>query len=302
MEINWSQLLRGGAALTADIFIGFVVGVAIISTGLADRLMRRALPHLRRWGIGATLGSALAVSLGSAKAGAAIIASALESRRISSRTALWGTLALAFPAYLRRWTATLVMACSLAGTTGALFACILLLRSALKFALSLYMLRRNGQEDLPFEEGTQGAVQKDSPAKFARRLLKTLPLAWLFYAMAFLLVPAAENWLQSWLKGSSFFPLPALAVAAASFAHVSAALALAGGSLAAGELTAAQALFALIFGNSLSVVTRLVRTNSGYYFGLFPGAAARSMLTWNIAVSAASALLTLALATLPLCL
>ncbi|MGI6075690.1 MAG: hypothetical protein ACOYD9_04905 [Pyramidobacter sp.] len=300
MEVNWSQLLRGGATLTVDIFIGFVVGAAIISTGLADRLMRRVLPRLRRWGIGATLGSALAVSVGSAKAGAAIIASALDSRRISPRTALWGTLALAFPAYLRRWTTTLVMACSLAGTAGGIFACALLLRSALKFAVSLYALKRGEQDDLPFE-GTKQGLPRESVVKFARRLLKTLPLAWLFYALAFLLVPAAENWLQSWLKGSAFFPLPALAVAAASFAHVSAALALAGGSLAAGELTTAQAVFALIFGNSLSVVTRLVRTNSGHYFGLFPGSAARSMLTWNVVISAASALLTLALAALPLC-
>ena len=127
-----------------------------------------------------------------------------------------------------------------------------------------------------------------------------LPWAWLFYALALLLVPPAERALHAWLKGSEFFPLPALAVAAASFAHVSAALALAGGSLAAGELTTAQAVFALLFGNSLSLLTRLVRTNAGYYFGFFPRAVAQSMLAWNVAVSAALGLLTLALAALPL--
>ena len=205
--MNWERLLRGELSLTIDILIGFAVGVLVIHTGLADRLLSRLLPRLKRFGIGATLGAALTVSVGSSKAGAAVVASALDSGRISPRTAKWGTL---------------------------------------------------------------------------------------------LLVPPAERALHAWLKGSEFFPLPALAVAAASFAHVSAALALAGGSLAAGELTTAQAVFALLFGNSLSLLTRLVRTNAGYYFGFFPRAVAQSMLAWNVAVSAALGLLTLALAALPL--
>ena len=136
---------------------------------------------------------------------------------------------------------------------------------------------------------------------FAVRILKTLPLAWLFYALAFALVPPAEALLQSWLKSAVFFPLPALAISAASFAHMSPALALAGSSLSAGELTQAQALFALLFGSSLSMVTRLVRTNAGYYFGMFPRRLARDMLFWNVATTACFGLATLALAAIPLC-
>ena len=298
--MDWTPLLRGELRLTLDILAGFLIGALIIRTGLADKALRRALPRLKRWGIGATLGAALTVSLGSSKAGAAVVASALDSGRISPRTAKWGTLLLAFPAYARRWVATMILSCSLAGRAGAFFALTLLLRSAAKFALELFILNRGEHDDRPQEENA-AASRGESARNFGLKLLKTLPLAWFFYALAVLAVPWAEKYLQFCLKNSPFFPLPAMAVAAASFAHVSAALALAGGSLAAGELSVAQAVFALLFGNSLSLITRLVRTNAGYYFGFFPRAVAQSMLLWNVAVSAALSLLTLALAALPLC-
>ena len=117
--MNWERLLRGELSLTIDILIGFAVGVLVIHTGLADRLLSRLLPWLKRFGIGATLGAALTVSVGSSKAGAAVVASALDSGRISPRTAKWGTLLLAFPAYLRRWVTTMILACSLARLAGA---------------------------------------------------------------------------------------------------------------------------------------------------------------------------------------
>lgn len=296
--MDWTPLLRGELRLTIDILAGFLIGALIISTGLADKALRRALPWLKRWGIGATLGAALTVSIGSSKAGAAVVASALHSGRISPRTAKWGTLLLAFPAYARRWVATMILSCSLAGWAGAFFALTLLFRSAAKFALELFILNRGEHDDQPLEETAAGG---GTARRFGFNLLKTLPMAWIFYALAVLAVPWAEKYLQLWLRGSVFFPLPAMAVAAASFAHVSAALALAGGSLAAGELSTAQAVFALLFGNSLSLITRLVRTNAGYYFGFFPRAVAQSMLLWNVAASAAFGLLTLALAALPLC-
>ncbi len=297
--MNWERLARGELTLTADVLVGLAVGSFIVHTGLADRLLRRLLPRLKRFGIGASLGAALTVSVGSAKAGAALIASALGCGRISPRTAKWGALLLAFPAYLRRWVTTMVLACGMAGEAGAIFALALLFRSAAKFAVGLYMLGRGGHDDGP-PERAPGKTLKEPVKKFALRILKTLPWAWLFYAAATLLVPPVERALHAWLKGGSFFPLPAVAVAAASFAHVSAALALAGGSLSAGELTTAQAVFALLFGSSLSLITRLVRTNAGYYFGFFPRRLAQSMLVWNVLISAAIALLTLAVSALPL--
>lgn len=296
MDLN--GLLMGELRLTADILVGLAVGAVILRSGLADKLMTRLLPFLLRFGIGSVLGTALTISLGSAKAGAAVIAAALNDGRIAERPAMWGTLMLSFPAYLHRWPTTMIMAASLAGLPGAIFGIILLVRSAARFVLIAVILKRGDGESGEIAEGEASSARR---VEFAKRMLKTMPIAWFFYGVAYALVPTAEEALRGWLTGgAAFLPLAGLTVAAASIAHISAALALAGGSLAAGELTVAQAVFALILGNSLGVVTRLFRTNTGYYFGLFSRSMAKDLLFWNFATTAFFALITLAAAAVPL--
>lgn len=295
MELK--ALLRGELWLTFDILLGLLIGDLVLRWGLADRLMRRMMPWLRRHGIGPLVGLALTLSLGSAKAGAAVLASALSEGRIDRHTALWGTLSLAFPAYLRRWPATLVLSVSMTGLVGGIFALVLILRSLVRFALVVCVLRSRESGELPLEEAPG---RRRMGWGFYRKLGVTLPLAWFFYAVAFALVPYAESAFRRWFMGGSFLPLAGWAVAAASVAHVSAALALTGGSLAAGELSAAQAVFALLLGNGLGIVTRALRQNAGYYFGLFPAGLARSMLFWNVGTMALLTGLSLALAAVPL--
>jgi len=295
MELK--ALLRGELWLTFDILLGLLIGDLVLRWGLADRLMRRMMPWLRRHGIGPLVGLALTLSLGSAKAGAAVLASALSEGRIDRHTALWGTLSLAFPAYLRRWPATLVLSVSMTGLVGGIFALVLILRSLVRFALVVCVLRSRESGELSREEVPD---RRRMGWGFYRKLGVTLPLAWFFYAVAFALVPYAESAFRRWFMGGSFLPLAGWAVAAASVAHVSAALALTGGSLAAGELSAAQAVFALLLGNGLGIVTRALRQNAGYYFGLFPAGLARTMLFWNVGTVALLAGLSLALAAVPL--
>ena len=295
MELK--ALLRGELWLTFDILLGLLIGDLVLRWGLADRLMRRMMPWLRRHGIGPLVGLALTLSLGSAKAGAAVLASALSEGRIDRHTALWGTLSLAFPAYLRRWPATLVLSVSMTGLVGGIFALVLILRSLVRFALVVCVLRSRESGELPREEAPG---RRRMGWGFYRKLGMTLPLAWFFYAVAFALVPYAESAFRRWFMGGSFLPLAGWAVAAASMAHVSAALALTGGSLAAGELSVAQAVFALLLGNGLGIVTRALRQNAGYYFGLFPAGLARSMLFWNVGTVALLTGLSLALAAVPL--
>ncbi len=295
MELK--ALLQGELWLTFDILLGLLIGDLVLRWGLADRLMRRMMPWLRRHGIGPLVGLALTLSLGSAKAGAAVLASALSEGRIDRHTALWGTLSLAFPAYLRRWPATLVLSVSMTGLVGGIFALVLILRSLVRFALVVCVLRSRESGELPLEEAPG---RRRMGWGFYRKLGVTLPLAWFFYAVAFALVPYAESAFRRWFMGGSFLPLAGWAVAAASVAHVSAALALTGGSLAAGELSAAQAVFALLLGNGLGIVTRALRQNAGYYFGLFPAGLARSMLFWNVGTVALLTGLSLALAAVPL--
>lgn len=295
--MDLKALLRGELWLTFDILLGLLIGDLVLRWGLADRLMRRMMPWLRRHGIGPLVGLALTLSLGSAKAGAAVLASALSEGRIDRHTALWGTLSLAFPAYLRRWPATLVLSVSMTGLVGGIFALVLILRSLVRFALVVCVLRSRESGELSREEVPD---RRRMGWGFYRKLGVTLPLAWFFYAVAFALVPYAESAFRRWFMGGSFLPLAGWAVAAASVAHVSAALALTGGSLAAGELSAAQAVFALLLGNGLGIVTRALRQNAGYYFGLFPAGLARTMLFWNVGTVALLAGLSLALAAVPL--
>lgn len=296
--IDWNSLLKDELRLSLDILLGMAVGLAVMRSGLADRLMNRLMPYLSKAGVGPVLGMALTVSLGSAKAGAALLASAFYEGRISERTAKWGTLMLSFPAYLHRWPSTLVLAVSLAKIPGAIFAVILLLRPAARFLLLIFIYRSGEHAEQPADTTVPQAAA--CSFKIGKKLLQMLPLAWIFYAAAFTFVPWVESFMKGWLLGSRFFPVAGLAVAAASIANMSLALALTGGSVAAHELTIAQAVFALLVGNGLGILTRLIRTNAGYYFGLFPGGLANKMLWLNLGTTAPFSILTVLLAAIPL--
>lgn len=296
--VSLTGLLHGELRLTLDVIFGLFIGELIIRFGIAERIFSRIMPRLGAHGIGPVPGLALAVSIGSARTGAAILASALDEGKIDRRTALWGGLMLSFPAYLHRWPATFMLGISMAGTAGGIFTLCILLRSAVRFFISFLMLRRGGSCDAELRADTAKSPQR--PSGMLKKALRTLPAAWLFFALAYAIVPFADDAFRRMFTGGTFLPLAGWTVAAASIAHISSALALAGGSLSAGDLTTAQAVFALMLGNCMGILTRALRQNAGYYFGLFPADTARSLLFWNIATMALLSLANLALAAVPL--
>lgn len=293
-------LLKGELILTLNIAAGVALGALLLRSGAVERLLKLSGPFFGKLGIAPAVIIALGVSVGSSRAGAALLAASLDEGVITERTAKWGTLMLAFPAYLRRWPATIFLAAGMAGFSGAVFASTLLLRSAARFAALTFVLRKEKGDGRSYYDGAAEEKESPGPADLFKKLRKTLPLAWVFYAAAFIAAPPAENLLSGSLGGYRILPLSDWAVAAASVSHVSASLALAGGSLASGELSAAQAVFALLVGNSLGVVTRAVRQNAGYYFGLFSKELARQMLFLSVATQVPFILVTLLLAALPL--
>lgn len=297
--LSWERLLRGEVILTLNIVVGLTLGSVVLRSQAASWLSGVFRPLLNKFGVSPVMGLALGVSVGSSRAGAALLASSLDDGTITEHTAAWGTLMLAFPAYLRRWPSTAILAVSMAGLSGAIFALVLLLRSAARFVVLAFVLRGEGRGGNCYEETEAGMTGiRDKP--LLRKLRATLPLAWVSYATAFTIVPYAESFLRENLGGYSFLPLVGWTVAAASISHVSAALAIAGGGLAAGSLSNSQAVFALLLGNSLGIVTRALRQNAGYYFGLFPQRLARRMLFMNIATQVPFAAFTLLLAAVPL--
>ena len=266
-------LLRGEILLTIDIIIGLLVAEVIMRLKVSDIIMRRFIPR----SIPAVTGLAIAISAGSSKAGAAVLSSSLSRGEISERSAIWSVLMLPLPSYLRRWPSTFMLAVSMAGVAGGVFAASLLLRSIMRFFFALYMLRREGGENSETHE-LSGARYSVS---IWRKMLRTLPTAWLMFGIAYSIVPFADGYFREAFAGK-LLPLSGWTVAAASIGHVSSSLALAGGAIEAGELSITQGIFALILGSGLGTATRVLRQNAGYYYGLFPKSTATKMLALNL--------------------
>ncbi len=270
-------LIRGELKLTVDIILGLLLGEMIIRFKAADILMKYFLPFLIRHNIPKVTGLALAASIGSSRTGAAIISSALANHELSEHEAVWSVLMLPFPAYLRRWLSTMIMSVSLAGIAGGIFALSLLIRSGLRFMIALSFMTRQHtyRESITFQ-----AASSPKPLPFIKRIVKTLPAAWIFFAVSYSLVPMVNSYFRAVFSGS-LLPLSGWGIAAASLGHVSSALALTGGALASGELTVRQGIFALILGSGLGTATRILRQDAGYYFGLFPPRTAQKLLIMN---------------------
>ena len=124
------NLFQGELNLTLDIILGLLIGEIIFRLGIVDWIMKNFSSSLK---IPSVTALAVAVSAGSSKTGAAIIASALEKNQISEHQAIWSILMLPFPSYLRRWPGTFILSVSMAGRAGAFFALSLIFRSAVRF-------------------------------------------------------------------------------------------------------------------------------------------------------------------------
>ncbi|MDR3354299.1 MAG: hypothetical protein LBO21_04620 [Synergistaceae bacterium] len=277
--MNWHSLLAGEVMMTVNILIGVLVGDLVFRLKLAEMAVGRFLPVLTTIGVGPILGTALAVGVGSSKVAAALLARGVEEGSVTRDGAIWGTISLSFPAYLRRWPSTLALCVGMAGTAGWIFAFTLLLRSFGRFLFVIVKARGSETDSTKTDHG--GQVRSYSVSWY-RRLLVTLPVAWTFYASAFLIMPEIERLLKESL-GGSLLPVAGWGVASAALAGISASLALARGALANGDLDTAQTVFALLLGNGLGYFTRALRQNAGYFFGIFPADISRAILVRNIA-------------------
>jgi hypothetical protein len=273
------DLLKGEGLMTVGIVFGLFVGELVFRLRIAEVLIKKILPFMRTLELGPLLGTAWAVSIGSSKAAAALLARGMEEKRISRNGAVWGTLSLSFPAYLRRWPSTLALCASMTGTAGIIFAVTLLLRSFGRFCFVVLKARGSERDFSPMEAVKTGKL---GPSFWLKRLAATLPIAWLFYAAAFLIMPRREMFLKENL-GGSFLPAAGWGVASAAVAGISASLALARGALDTGELSAAQVVFALLLGNGMGYLIRAMRQNAGYFFGIFSADISRSILILNVA-------------------
>jgi len=186
------NLFQGELNLTLDIILGLLIGEIIFRIGLADLILKK----FSRLKIPPVTALAVAVSAGSSKTGAALIASALEKNQISEHDAVWSVLMLPFPSYLRRWPGTFILSVSIAGKAGAFFALSLLFRSAARFFFAYKKLKiRSSNVEIKQE------IKKISHSSFLiSHLIKTLPYAWIFFAVSYSLVPVINKFFENNIK------------------------------------------------------------------------------------------------------
>ncbi len=299
MEADWSGLLKGLWMLTLSVAGGLALGKAIIALSLPDRLFRVLLPRMKGLGIPPQALFALGVSLGSSRAGVAIVAEAYREGSLTKQEALFGTLLQSFPGYVRRWTVTFPVAAALAGRAGAVFSLTLLLRSFLRFIFFLTMLRNRDAGEEGGAELLRAEGKRPGQFSLPKTLVRTLPPAWAFYAGAYLATPALQRLIEAWGAGLSLVSPAGWAVAAASFAHANAALGAAGGAIAAGSLTVSQAVLALLAGNMLAALSRVLRQDLAFWIGIYPGPMVRSLFAWNFGTLLAVMTASIAVASLP---
>jgi hypothetical protein len=283
----WRSFLWAEMMLTVNIAAGLVAGELILALGVVDRLFAPVIPSLARWGIHGKIAAAMLMALGAPRSGAALISGAYLDGEINRREATCGTLALAFPGYLRRWVGTAAMAAGIAGAAGIIFAAAILLRSACRFLwVVLVLIRRGGGRA---QNG--GSIKKtelsarERAARTLKLLRRSLPWAWGFFALTYALVPFVDRVFSEYVAKRgfhAFLPLEGWTVAVSSIAHITAGLSSAAGAMSAGKLGVGQAVLALLVGNMAGSITRTMRQNVGYWVGIFPKDMIPGLLRWHM--------------------
>ena len=95
--LDWTGMLKGMGYLVLSVAGGLGLGRAIIYFSLPERILASMLPHLKKWRIPAQALFALGVSIGSSRAGSALIAEAYRNDLLSEKEAIFGTLLSPFP-------------------------------------------------------------------------------------------------------------------------------------------------------------------------------------------------------------
>jgi hypothetical protein len=283
----WRNFLWAEAMLTVNIAAGAAAGELILGLGIIDRLFAPVIPSLARWGIHGKIAAAMLMALGAPRSGAALISGAYMDGEISRREATCGTLALAFPGYLRRWVGTAAIAAGIAGAAGIIFAAVLLVRSACRFAWVVLVLVKRGAGRIQ-ESGSVKKTElsaKERAARTLKLLGRSMPWAWGFFALTYALVPFVDRAFSEYAarRGlNAFLPLEGWAVAVSSIAHITAGLSSAAGAMSSGKLGVGQAVLALLVGNMAGSVTRTMRQNVGYWVGIFPKDLIPDLLRWHM--------------------
>ena len=290
------RLLQAELRLTMNIVFGLVAGELLLSSGIMDRLFAPLVPRLERWGVHREVAGAMLVAMGSSRLAAGMLSAAQDDGGITRREATFGTLSLAFPAYLRRWVVTVTVAAGIAGPAGLIYAAVLLVRSGLRFVWAIWLLRRcsptrgtgSGGEKTSVPDPVRAVPEANRGPRFGRLpglLRRSLPWAWGFFALTYALLPQIEYLFTHHVARGGFLrflPPEGWAVSVSALAHATAALASAAAAMKAGDLDVSHAVLALLVGNLVGTLTRTMRQNVGYWMGIFPREMVPGLVRWHL--------------------
>ncbi len=276
------------------IVLGLVLAELIVVLNAAEKIAFVARPITRFSHLSDAAGTSFMMAFFSAASANSILAGYYHDRIIEKRELFVASLVNSFPATTMHWRSLLPVLIPLLGFTGLIYFGLLMLVGLLKTALVM-MAGRLLLEGKPgntatintsaFAVGERGG--KDGswdrpPLKEALKISataakpKVVRVAKMTTAMMFLVSVLIEvgafDSLSLHLSGiRSYLPLPAagLSIIAAQFAGYVAAYTVAGGLLAAGELSGKEVVVTLMIGNVITSVTWAFRWLIPSHAGIF---------------------------------
>ena len=272
------------------IVLGLVLAELIVVLNAAEKIAFIARPITRFSHLSDAAGASFMMAFFSAASANSMLAGYYNDRIIEKRELFVASLVNSFPATTMHWRSLLPVLIPLLGLTGLVYFSLLMLVGLLKTGLVMVVgrLLLDSKTDGPaFSSALDDLrAEKDSPnrpplkealkigARAARP--KVARVAKMTTAMMFLVSVLIEvgafDLLSLHLSGiRSYLPLPAagLSIIAAQFAGYVAAYTVAGGLLAAGELSGKEVVVTLMIGNVITSAAWAFRWLIPSHAGIF---------------------------------
>ncbi len=272
------------------IVLGLVLAELIVVLNAAEKIAFMARPITRFSHLSDAAGASFMMAFFSAASANSMLAGYYNDRIIEKRELFVASLVNSFPATTMHWRSLLPVLIPLLGFTGLVYFSLLMLVGLLKTGLVMVVGRllldskTNGSafssalEDLRAEKDSPNRPPLKEALKIGARAArpKVARVAKMTTTMMFLVSVLIEvgafDLLSLHLSGiRSYLPLPAagLSIIAAQFAGYVAAYTVAGGLLAAGELSGKEVVVTLMIGNVITSAAWAFRWLIPSHAGIF---------------------------------
>jgi len=277
------------------IVLGLVLAETIVVLDVVDRIAFLAKPITKFAHLSDEAGASFMMAFFSAASANSMLASYYNDRLIEKRELFVASLVNSFPATTMHWRSLLPVLIPLLGFTGLVYFGLLMFVGLLKTGLVMMIGRilLDGKVESPAaftvpETETNAATEKEKTRKGRLPLSEVLVISAksakpnvvrvvkmttaVMFLVSILIEAGAFEQLSFHLSGvRNYLPLPAagLSIVAAQFAGYVAAYTVAGGLLAAGELSGKEVVVTLMIGNVITSAAWAFRWLIPSHAGIF---------------------------------